>query len=342
MRLISLTTAIFLLLSCSNSKSRPDVSGIAADVRVQRFDQDFFAIDTTQTEASLDKLYQKYPSFLPIYFEFFSPINFIVQRQGRPYSDAIPEYYRNLRSLYDSVQKRFGDFTPYEKELEQALRYAKHYFPSTRIPAVFTTVESLNPENKDEIYGALFFRDTLVISLQMFLGKDFPAYDPSQYFDYLRRRFEPQYIVANSMRAVSTGIYPDSSSEATLIEQMIEKGKQWYLLDHFLPDTPDSIKTFFTQRQLDWCRANEGNIWAEVLKNTPDLYVMDKERIQNYLGESPFTPDLPHEASPGNIGQWIGWQIVKEFAEKNGSLSLEQVVKTPAKKIFQEAKYRPK
>jgi uncharacterized protein YjaZ len=68
---------------------------------------------------------------------------------------------------------------------------------------------------------------------------------------------------------------------------------------------------------------------------------MDLERTQNYIGESPRTMDMP-EQSPGNIGQWVGWRIVEKFAEKNEKLSVQQVLATPANKIFQEAKYRPK
>ena len=30
-------------------------------------------------------------------------------------------------------------------------------------------------------------------------------------------------------------LFPDQSNGKPLIEQMVEKGKQWYLLDKFLP-----------------------------------------------------------------------------------------------------------
>ena len=41
--------------------------------------------------------------------------------------------------------------------------------------------------------------------------------------------------------------------QSHLIEQMIEKGKQWWLMDKFLPETADSVKTGYTQKQLEWC-----------------------------------------------------------------------------------------
>lgn len=343
MRLLSLSLVLLLIVSCNNKEKKPDVSNIRADIQLHRFDKDFFGMDTSNLQASIDQLNKKYPAFLPLYFEFLSPVNFIVQQQGRSYSQAILEYYRNIKPLADSTQKKFNDLDEIEKVLGRNLRYVKYYYPSYQLPAFFTSVESLNPEDKTEIYGTTYYNDTLIISLQMFLGKDFQVYDPTVYFDYIRRRFEPEYIVPNSIRAIANVIYADTSDEASLIEQMIEKGKQWYLLDHFLPDTHDSLKTFFTKRQLDWSKENEGNIWNSIMQNTPDLYTVDKERIQTYIGEAPFTQNMEtSNSSPGNIGQWVGWQIVKKFAEKNQGLKIQQVLATPAKKIFQEAKYRPK
>jgi hypothetical protein len=63
--------------------------------------------------------------------------------------------------------------------------------------------------------------------------------------------------------------------------------------------------------------------------------------IQNYIGESPTTQGMP-QVSPGNIGQWIGWQIVKKFAAENSSLSPTEIMNTPPRKILTEAKYKPK
>jgi hypothetical protein len=48
------------------------------------------------------------------------------------------------------------------------------------------------------------------------------------------------------------------------------------------------------------------------------------------------------EASPGNIGQWVGWQIIKSYTEKKSGLTPQQLLQTDAKKIFEEAKYKPK
>ena len=193
--------------------------------------------------------------------------------------------------------------------------------------------------------GVALTRSGIAVGLHQFGGKDFPAYqsmEAQQLFPaYISRRFEPQYIVANCMKAVIEDIYSDRSGVKGLVEQMIEKGKQWWLLGKFLPVTPDSLKTGFTKQQLEWCETNEGMVWNDIITTQKDLYTKDPMAIQNYLGEAPFTQSLG-SSSPGNIGQWIGWQIVKKFADKNSSMSVADVLKTDARRILEEAKYKPK
>lgn len=120
---------------------------------------------------------------------------------------------------------------------------------------------------------------------------------------------------------------------------MVEKGKYWWLIDQFLPETADSLKTGFTQRQLDWCKNNEGLIWNFFLQN--DMYSIDPDFIKNYIGDAPHTQGMP-DASPGNIGQWVGWQIVKKYVSDHSGITPEQLMRMDGKKIFEDAKYKPK
>jgi hypothetical protein len=121
---------------------------------------------------------------------------------------------------------------------------------------------------------------------------------------------------------------------------MINKGKAWWLLDKFLPETPDSIKTGFTAKQVKWSRENEGLIYNSLLANN-DLYTTEASLIKNYIGEGPGTDGMPASA-PGNIGQWIGWQIVKAYADKHPDIKPERLMKEDPRKIFSEAKYKPR
>jgi hypothetical protein len=337
---------ILFLISCNNSNNKPNVSDIKLNVKVERFDKDFFSIDTNHLDQSLNALNKKYPAFFPLYIQFLSPIDPMVKQQGKTYDEAVRIFYRTIKPLADEVEKKYNDLDNVRSRLEKSFKYVKYYYPSFKTPAVVTSVESFNPDDPLEVYGTSLYHDTLIISLQMFLGKDFGGYDPVQYPDYLRRRFNEEYIVPNSIRAIVNDIYPDTSETASLIEIMIERGKQWFLKQKFLPDAPDSLITGFSKSQTEFVEKNEGNIWTEFLKDTPDPYTVDQDRLKNYLGEAPFTQDMPHDlegnGTPGNIGQWIGWRIVKKFAESNSKMSVQDILATPAKKIFQEAKYKPK
>jgi hypothetical protein len=346
MRWSTTSLLILILISCNSSDNKPNISDIKLDVNILRFDKDFFSIDTSRLDQSLNELNRKYPSFMPLYIEFLSPIDPMVKQGGKTYTEAILLYYNTIKPLYEAVQKKYSNLDNVRKDLEKSFKYVKYYYPAFKPPAVVASVESFNPDDPNLVYGTVFYHDTLIIRLQMFMGKDFDQYDQNLYPDYLRRRFNDEFIVPNSIRAIANTIYPDSSESAPLIEQMIEKGKQWYLLDKFLPDTPDSLKTGYTKYQMEFIEKNDGNIWAEFLKNTPDPYTVEQERLKNYLGEGPFTQDMPHDleghGTPGNIGQWIGWRIIEKFAERNPKMSVQEILATPAKKIFQEAKYKPK
>ncbi len=249
------------------------------------------------------------------------------------------EFIRGYAPVQQYLDKQFSNTGAFQKELEQAFRYVKHYFPQYKTSnAIFFTGPFDAP-------GVANTNNGFAFGLQQYAGKDFKEYQAPEFQEmfptYISRRFSKEYMVANCMKSVADDIFPDRSAGKPLIEQMIEKGKQWYLLDKFLPKTPDSLKTGFTQKQLEWCAANEGMIWSYIVKNE-DLNSLSPAVIQVYIGEAPFTQGMPQDASPGNLGQWIGWQIVKKFVSKNSKLSIEEVMRTAPAVINEQAKYKPK
>jgi hypothetical protein len=231
-----------------------------------------------------------------------------------------------------------GRMKTMEEGLRRGFQYTAYYFPQYKLPP--KVVSYIGPFDAP---GVAITRYTLAIGLQLYAGKNFPFYLSTQGQDlfplYISRRFEPEYVVPNCMKAIAEDIYPDLSSSRTLMEQMIEKGKNWWLVDQLLPETADSLKTGFTQRQLNWCLGNEGQIWNFFLDQ--NLYSLEPDLIKNFIGDGPYTQGMP-EASPGNIGQWVGWRIVQKYVSMHPDLTPPQLLKIPAKQIFEEAKYKPK
>jgi hypothetical protein len=332
---------LWFIVGCRTGNKGPDVSDIPVTVHLERFDQAFFALDTNQVQEGLLKLSGQYPYFIN---------DFAVNILGTsPLSDTSAQAFfacRRFISSYmpvkDSLDYKFSPGSERIKSIEAGLRkgfqHTLYYFPQYKLPPKVVTY--IGPFDAP---GVAMTRYTLAIGLQLYAGKSFPFYLSSQGQElfplYISRRFEPEYVVPNCMKAIAEDMFPDQSAGKPLIEQMIEKGKNWWLMDQLLPETADSLKTGFTQRQLSWCLANEGQIWNYFLEQ--NLYSLEPDLIKNYIGDAPYTQGMP-DASPGNIGQWVGWRIIQKYASIHSDITPEQLMKIPAKQIFEEAKYKPK
>lgn len=341
--------SIFLLAAicigaCNNKKNTPDISNSRVSLAVERFDQAFFAIDTLQIDKSMHDLNQKFPELLG---PFLQTIVGVTDTSG------IKTFFRLYKPVFDSSQKIYENFASVKKELEEAFSYVKYYFPSYKVPqkiipivGPMNSIEDMAKMANGDFTPDFIGPDFLGISLQFYLGANFSLYKNDYFINkvvplYRSRRFAKEYIVADVMKLIADDLFPDKSNTKPLVEQMIEKGKQWWLIDKFLPGTADSVKTGYTKQQLDWCAENEGLIWSYLVKNE-NLYTVDPVTIQTYIGEGPFTQGFSQEYSPGNIGPWIGWQIVKKYAESNAGMKPEQIMQASAKQVLEEAKYKPK
>ncbi|MEI9809807.1 MAG: hypothetical protein WDO16_19160 [Bacteroidota bacterium] len=130
-----------LILACNNNENAPDVSGIKVDLGVQRFDQDFFAMDTTGIEKGVSNLQVKYPTLLPLFLQTIVGVQ----------DDAgVKDFYSRYKQVFDSSQKIYAGVEPVKKQIEQAFKYVKYYFPSYQLPRTITTV--VGPMNSREIW----------------------------------------------------------------------------------------------------------------------------------------------------------------------------------------------
>lgn len=334
---------MLMLVSCNNEKADvPDVSGIPVDMAVERFDQDFFAIDSTRPAEGLARLSEKYPVLTPIFLHNILGLDSSILEQG------VTRFLSLSQPIYAKAREIFDNTDNLEKDFEQAFRYVKYYFPQYPVPDLVTIVGPIDAlaQTQTGFTPDFLGPDFLGISLQFYLGSDYPLYQDAFFVEnvapaYRSRRFSREYIIADAMMLIVDDLFPDQSRGKPLLEQMVEKGKQWYLLDRFLPRVPDSVKTGYTQAQLEWCEANEGLIWSYITRNE-NLGALDVATIQTYIGEGPFTQGFTQEYSPGNLGQWIGWQIVNKYAANHPGSGPEEVMKAPARTIIDQAKYKPK
>jgi hypothetical protein len=329
----------FLLADCGHDNGRPDLSGITVPaIHIERFDTAFFDLDSNQIKEGLHRLDQEYPDFTG---DFVSNI-----LGAGPMSDtselafeATREFLVSYLPIRDSLRKKYDRFDWLEDELKQGFRYIKYYFPRYALPQRVVTF--IGPMDGP---GVAITPNDLAIGLQAYAGKNFSFYltgkGQDMYPGYISRRFEPEYIDANCLSALAEDIFPDSSDGRPLVEEMVIKGRYWWLAGKLMPDAPDSIVTGFSQAQLNWCATNEGEIWGYFLQNA-DLYTIDPDILKNYIGEGPKTLGMP-DPSPGNIGAWVGWEIVKKYMEGHSRLRPVDVMRVSARTIFEESKYKPR
>ena len=337
MRFLLILCVVILSAGCE-SKKAPDVSKIKVNLQIQRFEQDLFAMDIQKTSASLEQLNGKYRGFLQDF------IFNILGLPPQPDSSAMVEqqiisFIQSYKPVKDSADKVFTNFDKIALEVKEGLQYVKYYYPEYKTPEKLVTF--IGPINS---YGNILTASELAVGLQMYMGKNYSLYQSEAgqqlYPVYISRRFEPAYIPANCIKNIVDDMYPDNSAGRPLIQQMVEAGKRLYLLDRFLPNTADTIKTGYTNAQLEGAYDNEEFIWTFFINNDL-LYATDPTITKDYMNDAPNTAVLG-VGSPGFIGQFIGWQIVKKWMDKNEGSSLQKLMETDPKVIYEQSKYKPR
>ncbi|MCY1238340.1 gliding motility-associated lipoprotein GldB [compost metagenome] len=239
-----------------------------------------------------------------------------------------------LRELHAEVQKTFGNFQKERGDLEELFRHIKYYFPETSLPKVITLISEVDTQSK-----VIYADSLLLISLDVYLGKDHKFY--SGFPEYQRRTFEKSQILPDVVSDFSLRKIAPPTDRA-LLSQMIYFGKELYLKDVLVPQVSDADKIGYTPEQITWSQENEGYIWRYFVDEKL-LYDSDPKLPGRFINPAPFSKfylEIDNE-SPGQIGMWIGWQIVRSYM-KNNDVSLQQLLQTDAKEIFDNSKYKPK
>lgn len=306
----------FFLTSCGEkNKNEAAIEQIPVTVEVERFDKAFFEAKP----QDLAKVKKEYPLFFPVETE-----------------DAVwLEKIQNplWRELYQEVQKEYGDFAPVQANFEDLLRHIKFYFPKTKTPKLVTVISEMDYNNK------VIYRDSLIVlSLEMYLGKDhrfytFPA--------YIKQNFERNQIMPDAVSAFfKYSVRPNS--EKNLLSRMVFEGKELYLKDVLIPESIDADKIGYTPEQLLWCQENELYMW-EYFMQKQLLFNDDNKLMARFINPAPFSKfylEIDNE-SPGRVGAWVGWQIVRSYMENN-QVTVPELMQKGAKEIFEKSKYKPK
>lgn len=309
-----------------------------------RFDLDLLEFDTSSFEKSENFLLKKYPEIYPFYIERLMGMgNIGKEPKNYYYGNYFPEFHSGEYSaLMDSFKNRIS-----EREIESnisktntAYEKLNKIFLCQKSPKIFSFM--ISPMAPNSIAAFSYGEDTIGINWFHYLGKNFAFYrNIFENYSYMLPWKDIKYLPRNIMLVEFNLLdqkFNFSKEYNELIFNMINEGKKYYFLDEVC-EVGDEIKIGYTENQLEWCQKNEYEIWA-FFKDKKLLYNTDRHQHIKYLKEGPSTNGMPKE-SPGMVGTWVGWQIIKKYAESSNKSALE-ILQTDAKDILTSAKYKPK
>lgn len=304
------------LCSCDKkSKIEKAVEEIPIEIRVNRFEKAFFETNPN----NLDKLKIQYPFFFP---------------EGVDDKVWIEKMQNPLwKELYQEVEKKYANFDKQSVEIENLFKHIKFYFPDTVTPKVYTVIAEMDYNSK-----TIYAKDKLVIALELYLGKDHKFYE---FPKYLKQNFEERQMMPDIVSSFSIGKIPPPMDK-TLLSNMIYWGKELYLKDLLLPEYTDAEKIGYLPEQITWCQENEAYMWRFFIDENL-LFNSDSRLPNRFINLAPFSKfylEIDNE-SPGRVGQWLGWQIVRSFMENN-DVNLQEMLRLEAKQLFEKSKYKPK
>jgi len=236
--------------------------------------------------------------------------------------------------LHAEIKKVYPSLDPVKEELVSLYKHIKYYFPQIQDPHVVTVVNNVDYQSK-----TIFTDSLLIISLDTYLGSKNPMYEGIP--KYIVQDMEFPYMTSHIIDELGNALVK-SPVNRTLLGQMIYYGKKLYLKDLMLPQTSDAIKISYSQEQVDWVHDNERYMWQYFIENEL-LYKTQSSLFLRFIEPAPFSKfylEIDNE-TPGKVGQWIGWQIVRSYMEKNPDTALEKLFETPAMELFNQSNYKP-
>lgn len=318
--IISCLLVMLLVVSCKkDDELEKRIANLNIDVSIERFDK-LFAEASTE---DLPKLKQAYP------FMF-----------SKKFTDS---FWMDKKAdtlqiqLFNEVEKKFSNFDNTEKEIESLFNHLKYYFPEFSPPRIITVTNDVDYRNK------IIVTDTIdIIALDNYLGSNHDFYVFGNIPKYVSQNLTQDQIVVDLADKYAIK-YIYQKPTRTLLDEMVYFGKQLYFKDVTIPFKTEAERIGYSQEQLDWAVANESYIWRYFVEREL-LFSTDSKLPSRFINPAPFTKFYLEEIdanSPGRLGQYIGWQIVRAYMKQN-KVSLKDMLIKSTEDIFNNTKFKPR
>ncbi len=331
---VTILTTLLLINSCKNTTLHPDVSEIKIETKKQRLDKDLLSINDSNAVALLQNLRTAYGTFLQLFCQRIIHLP--------PAADSVmtKNIYnftsdKDVKDIFKRTQETFSenDIQNIYSGVQDFLKHYQYYFKKQPVNNIITFVSAFN-------YNIITTDSVIGIGLDMYLGKDSPFYPSLNFPSYMFNRFSKEYIISDCIKGWFQSEYDIDLEKKEMLSQMIYYGKQMYFTGLMAPEMNDTLKIGYSQKQLDWCKKNESQMWGFYIEKKI-LYSTFEKEYMKFLADGHTTQGFP-EGAPGKTGQWLGWQIVNAYMKKNEKVSLQQLLnEKDAQKILQQSGYKP-
>ena len=325
-----------MLMGCQHASRywKDEAQAEPQHVEIVRFDNAILGMkdDVRGTKEKIEALYAQYPEFMSLWVEDILGVPtedtaFLVQN--------LPLLVQDTLYVPKREQELFADINDLQGTLDKAFTRLKYVDPELRVPTIYWFISGYN--------NRLYFNgDIIGVGADMYLGSDFPIYDMiATVYSYQKQTMRKECIPVDILNEYLYRNMPYTSNQERLLDLMIYHGKIRYLTAQILDDYPEYEVMGWTKEQWDWCEANEEGIWHHMM-DQKHIFSMDHMVQTNYLKEGPFTLEISQEYCPGQVGVWIGWQIVASYMEQNEDVTLlELMAEGDAQKVLDKSYYRP-
>lgn len=221
-------------------------------------------------------------------------------------SDAVKVFYKDVCAKISNIS-----------ELSNiVLKLEDNIYKQFRDSCFFKIYSVVSPYNQ-----SIFIVDSIMfIGLNHYLGSDYPGYG---YFEpYQRIVKTPQHMPYDIAEAYLIDRYPYiKRADASVLNTLLYNGAIVYTLMQIVPNADLAEALGYSEEQLLWADGNENDAWnALILRNL--LYSTSQYDANRLVVPSPATSIL-HKDSPGRLGRYIGYKIVKSYVENHSNKNLE-------------------
>lgn len=286
-------------------------------IKVHRYDMLLDEYISLNSFSALQKMSTDYPQETKFLIEDVLAIGFVSDdninlRLREYYSDTL------LKHLYRDALVKFRDMSRIERGFTRAFKRLKRELPHMMVPRVYAQFSALNQSVVvgDSILG---------FSIDKYMGADYPLYNHF-YYAYQCRSMSPERIVPDCMAFYLLSEYPFPWEwHRTLLDQILHRGKIHWVVAHILGSETLEEEMGYTAEEGNWCRDRREHIW-NYLVQSGQLHSTDPALVRTYLQPAECTYPLGTD-SPGEVGVWLGLQIIDEYMTKNKNMSVADLLR---------------